>query len=133
MKKIKIAILAIVMALSCVFFAGCSSVDGTYNLKTMSYNGLTYTVGEKTLLGIEISEDFATLTINSDGTYSVKVSTLSISNAGYWKKEKKTYYLYSSAEDRDAGDTSKSTGTFTKSGKTISFEENGLTLTMTKA
>lgn len=77
------------LLLCCAFvLAGCSGkVAGTYKFYSMTMEGMSIKVGED-FQGVAITEDFATLTLEEDGTAKLEMSVMLGDEAqvGTWKE-----------------------------------------------
>lgn len=90
MKKFAITLVAIlsvvVMALS---FTACGA-SGKYKFESLTVGvgslSKTYEVGDE-YLGVELSKDWFTLELNSDGTCSIKTNDNDSAKAGTWTEE----------------------------------------------
>lgn len=103
MRKIKrftFTLLAtLLFCLTFLLASGCSvleelgigvKMEGTYKFSSLSYKqeGVTVeiTAGEKFMGMYIIEEDFATITLNEDGTATMKLSTEATVEQGTWEK-----------------------------------------------
>lgn len=110
------AILALVLGV--VLFAACDSgVEGTYKFYSMTEGDQTIKVGDE-VEGVTLSEDYMTIEIKSDGTFTISIKNLasgeSRGQSGTWE---------TNAEDAGKID-------LTVDGETITVSVSGGTLTM---
>lgn len=126
MKKFAISLVAIlsvfVMALS---FAACGA-SGKYKFESMTVGvgalSKTYEVGDE-YLGTELSKDWFTLELKSDGTCSIKTNDSESAKAGTWTEEDGVVTFNVSGV---------SIGKATKDGNRITFDYGVMKITLKK-
>ena len=119
MKKIKRFTMAVMTVLlvcmAFVFTSGCSvleslglgvKIEGTYKFDSLSYkqDGVTVEIkaGEKFMGLYIIEEDFATITLNEDGTATMNISTQATVEQGTWEQgDNNTIYITDRLGDRE--------------------------------
>ena len=75
----------------CCLFCGCAKVEGTYKFNKLSYTQggvkIELEAGEEFMGMMTLSEDFATLTLDADGTATMIISAEEEQTLnGTWKK-----------------------------------------------
>ncbi len=131
MKKVIAGILTCSLTVAlCIFMAACSaSFNGTYKFYSMSMNtggvSINYEVG-KEYMGVTISEDAFTLTVNDDNTWSMSMKMMGANeNAkGTWEEKDGKYYLTTEGETQAME--------VTVDGKKITFEQDGAKIVLKK-
>ena len=116
----------------CVLFSGCTKeIEGTYKFSKMTYieGGVQIELeaGEEFMGMMTLSEDFMTLSLNKDGTATMKVSggvdVDAEITAGTWKKlDEKTVEITFDGEAQ----------TCTCDGEKITIEEDGAKVVLKK-
>lgn len=127
MKKVKLAIasfLTVVIGLFCL--VGCTLFTaGTYKFCKMETVAGTWEVGEN-FLGQKLTEDFATLVLNSDNTFTFKEKEdKDDGDTGTWKEEDGEILLY--LKDMDTAFM-----TLKKDGNKLTYEILGQKITLKK-
>ncbi len=129
MKKLLNRLLVWMLVCCAALLVGCSKDwTGTYKFKSIRYedSGMTVEVeaGEEIMGMITLTEDFAVLTLNDDGTAIMTINSgEEMKQEGTWKKDENGK-LALTFED--------STETFECDGKTISFEMDGMSIVLEK-
>ena len=113
----------------CFLFGGCAKVEGVYKFYKLSYteSGVLVEIeAEEEFMGMmTLSEDYIVLTINEDGTASIKTSATGeeVTLTGTWEKvDNETIAITFDGETQN--------GTF--DGKTITIETDGTTIILKK-
>ena len=105
----------LLVCMTFVFASGCSvleslglgaKIEGTYKFDSLSYqqDGVTVEIkaGEKFMGLYIIEEDFATITLNEDGTARMNISIEATVGKGTWEKgENNTVYITDNLGDRE--------------------------------
>lgn len=126
-------VLAMFLLSFCFLFAGCSAkIEGTYKFSSMHYSeggmDLDIKVGEQFMGAITLNEDFCVMTLNEDGSVVATISAFSMGDesetqVGTWVKgADKTVVITFDGESQ----------TCECDGKTLSFEEDGMKMTLKK-
>lgn len=125
MKKVGLwfsEVLALVLGICCLVACGSNSQAGTYRFSSMKVGDKTFEVGQ-TYEGIELTKDFSTITLSSDGTAEMK--SMGISQKATWK-----------ANEEDSGKVDitvmNQTITVECSGGTITMEQEGVIIVLKK-
>ena len=115
-------LLAFVLCVCCLVACGSSSKEGTYKFSSLTIAGETYKAGQ-TYEGIELSKDFSTITLKSDGT--AEISSMGMKQSGTWKTNE---------EDSKKIDITimGETQTVECSGGTITMEQEGMKFVLKK-
>lgn len=92
MKKVLMLVVATVLSVVCLAFAGCIKIEGTYKFKSLSVKSsgieMNLEVGEEFMGMITLTENFVILTLNEDGTCVVTFEDDSDSERkGTWEKD----------------------------------------------
>ena len=104
----------------CFVFASCApNLAGTYKFKSMTVGEETIVVGES-YYGLSLSEDFVVITLNEDGTASLK--SMGTMQEGTWEKADGGVKIIISGDAQFC----------TCDGETLVMEESGMTLTLEK-
>lgn len=129
MKKLLNQLLVWMVVCFAVLLAGCSkNWEGTYKFKSMRYeeSGMTVEVeaGEEVMGMLTLTEDFAVLTLNEDGTATMVINFgEEMTQEGTWQKDE---------NGKLALTFDGSTETFECDGKTVSFEMEGAYIVLEK-
>ncbi|MDE5547692.1 MAG: hypothetical protein K2J30_01660 [Clostridia bacterium] len=132
MKKFRVALVAALMLLvSMLCLVACGSVAGTYKFDSMEMTTLlgktTLKAGDKFMEGtemeVELSADFFTMTLNSDGTCTMKSALMGDEEGtGTWEEK-----------DGDIAVTIEgATQTFKKDGSSLVLDIEGTKITLKK-
>lgn len=129
MKKVLAAIISsLAIAALCICMSACSTgITGTWKFYKASGNvsgmEINYEVGTEITGGVKITEDFIVLTINEDNTFEMKMAMMGDeTQKGTWEQKDGKYYLIVDDESVEV----------TLSGKTLTFEQDGMKLELKK-
>lgn len=111
MKKLLVAITAVIMAMGCVlftacdfnigdWFSSCGGVEGTYKLVSIKYGGKTYRAADGDEFNdITLSSDTYKITLNKDGTMVMVAIGNSESQNGTWANKEGDIYTLTLGSD----------------------------------
>lgn len=121
--KSLLAVLTVALLSTCIVLAGCGSVAGTYKFKSMTIGGTTIEAGQE-YMGVTIDEDYASITLNKDGTITQTVEGTTVDAAGMTWEEK------DGKVEIKANDIVVQT--YTIEGKTLVYEIAGIKMVLSK-
>lgn len=124
-KRIATITLAVLAVLTCLFAVGCKeepTLEGTYKFYCMKRYGMQITVGAQDSDGAVYTEDYATMTINSDGTVTRTVR--STTHSGFWKIMKDSENTYGVYDYKDVLPSASPKYTFEWNDNSVFFYYN---------
>ena len=134
MKKVISAIVTAFTVLTmCICLAACAkSVEGTYKFSSMSMQNGSVSVEIKageSYMGITVDSDAYVLTMKNDNTWTMEVKLgSSMTQSGTWEEKDGKYLLSVTSEGAAESDVIEAT----LSGSTLTFEQDGMKLTLKK-
>ncbi|MDY6367492.1 MAG: lipocalin family protein [Clostridia bacterium] len=114
MKKALVVVAALMIAMTCMLFTACGGgIEGTYKIKSVSYNGTTYNIGDS-MDGEELKSDTYVVVVNKDGTFTFNETyethpEYSTSMSGTWKLKEGDVYEITLSYDAEHQDTFEAT------------------------
>ncbi len=126
-KAVKGLLAAIVFLTLCLCMAACSKgITGTYKFSSMSMQqgGMAVEVkAGEAFMGVTITEDAYTLTVNEDNTWTMKVNMgEEMTQSGTWEEKDGKYLFTNNGESMEVS----------LDGNTLTFEQEGMKIVLKK-